>query len=240
MAPAQTKYLVVWLSKDGLVKMYASDLYLNIETYTSTAINMLDNGSFNNNKAKLGYLGCSGAIPTIVNDSPIDNTSLKIDSSWDGNGVWQQIWPVPARHIRILAGLKSTKSGNGNSNAWIAVSLDYMDANNNYLSTVSHEIYVNNAWVPFQISNIAPEGTAYVNAIAWILDCSSCSLYVDNLSLAASTNGPQLNDYLQVTGVDQVHRVGRSMGRALPSLCWILVSIPMPCARSSSKASIST
>jgi hypothetical protein len=83
-----------------------------------------------------------------------------------------------------------------------------MDANDNYLSTVSHEIHVSNSWVPFQISSIAPTDTAYVNAIAWVSDCSSCSLYVDNLSLTASTNDAQLNDYLQVTGVDQLHQMG--------------------------------
>jgi hypothetical protein len=98
VAPAQTKYLTVWMGKDGLVKMYADDLYLNVETAATTTTNMLDNGSFNNNKANWGTWGTSSAV-TIVADSPVDNTSLKIDSSWGGQ------WRLAANYGQPTAGI---------------------------------------------------------------------------------------------------------------------------------------
>lgn len=82
---------------------------------------------------------------------------MKITGSWSGNGAWQQVLGNAAKAYTYSGWLKSDQpSGNWN-NGWIMVSLNYMDANNNFISAITQEIYVSNTWIPFKISSIAPK-----------------------------------------------------------------------------------
>ena len=211
-APPQTAYVDVWLGKDGTGKLYLDDVTLNVAAseLDSDTANMLDNGDFGNGEKYWGTWGSNSAT-NVVSDSPIDNSSLKIDGSSYGNGIWQEIFGSSGEEYTLSGWFKSVESGWSfwsSQGKWVVIAIIYTDADGNSIDEVHYEINVTNVWTPFEVSSLAPEGTAHVLAVAWLDSCYNCSLLVDDLSLTAPNPEAQVNDYLQVTGVDQLHNMG--------------------------------